>query len=167
MLSPHVRVFSSHHPSQLLGCVAVLRLLIAYLGELLGFAACVVAAPLAEDDVSNLHFVVRRVDLQDFGFGEFGGVLDLGRAMFVDDLVAAVSFLSAAPFSLFYWLAAAGSAVLDPLFVHDAFKFSDVGCNLLVLLLACDSSCFYWRWLRFTGFASRRCIIVVGVIEVV
>ena len=53
-----VWVQSFHHATQLLCYVALLRLLVADLGELLSFAACIVAAPLAEDDGSDLHFVV-------------------------------------------------------------------------------------------------------------
>ena len=72
LLDAGVRVKSSHHPTQLLSNIAVLRLFLADFGEPLSFAAGVMAAPFAEDDVSCLHFMVRLVDLQYFSFGEAG-----------------------------------------------------------------------------------------------
>ena len=58
LLDAGVWVETSHHPTQLLSNIAVPRLVLADFGEPLSFAAGVMAAPFAEDDVSYVHFVV-------------------------------------------------------------------------------------------------------------
>ena len=120
----------------------MLRFVIANVGKCLSFPACIVAAPFAEDDVSNLHLMMGPVDAHDVDFGGVGGGVDSGASKLVDDLVAAVSLFATAPFSFLHWPAATGSAMLDPFCIHLAFEDFDFGRYLLVLLLACNPSPF-------------------------
>ena len=113
-LKQSIRVPSSHHPPELVCYVVVLGLERACLGKLLSVSARAVAAPFAEDNVTDHHLVVRRINVRECSWLKFGGLIDLRIAVFINYSECWISLFPDANFRPLYRLFAAGFSVFDP-----------------------------------------------------